>query len=953
MRYIHSLAVLVIAVAIVVGGYRMDQALSRNTLDGHTINIAGAQRMLSQRIVVLTQMLETANPDEVDQIRDVLRDAHARMLSGHKYLTQPQNDAKAPAYRTQELVAIYSEAGADLQRRVDEFLANTAAILDLAVSTQRAADNVDLSKLNSLLGDLDKAAGLYELNAKQEIEAAELSLKLSILVALVVLFAVVVFVFGPISKRATRILQKSEMELQQRSDLLSRSFNIARMGYWVNSVDRPDELWISNELARLYKIGLSEKWLPISDLRERAQDQNNDLISSAAKVCRETGKPQYLETRIRCADGSFIDTSTSIAAQFDDNETIISITGVVRDITEELNARNTIAATVKRLEKSSSDLREAQQLGSIAMWQMPIGSKELVLDEDAFGLMRYDYSKIDEYRERIGDKSSAGTHLKQLCVGDSFSRMMEKSGQVYETGKAGRVNLRMRRGDGTIADLAVRIKLQRDKSGKPKTLFGTLQDISEAKDAQRQLEQLAYYDHLTGLSNRALFMRRLEKACAAAKKDKTASSAIVLIDLENFKEINDGLGHQAGDDFLCEVGRRLSHVAGPSNLVARLGGDEFAVIVNGASPEETSCLVHEMLSSISVPVRVGEAEAIGGGSAGITMIPSDTMEASEAMRFSDLALYSAKESGKNRSSFFSPDMSSRLQARLSLSRDLRAAIANNELETHFQPIVSGMTGRVIGFETLMRWNHQSRGWISPSEFIPIAESSHLIGDIGAFAIRDACDHAVEMNSALEGDIEVAVNVSAAQLWHGDVEQMVAKALETSGLAPHLLCIELTESVFVGDSMDRVEALLKRLKERGIQLALDDFGTGYSSLGYLNHLPFDKLKIDRSFVAGADVSAKRFQVLEGIVGLARGLGMQVVAEGVETASELSAIQALRCDAIQGFYFGRPEPQSKALSGVEAIHSNAQAYVLPDLEGEIDALDAVEKTGLGGKRKRGAA
>lgn len=948
LRRIHTLAVAVIAACILLGGFEMDKALTRNARDAETINIAGAQRMLSQRIAALILLTQEAPIGEKEQYRQRLQQSLTRMKSGHDYLTGSNGSSLAPADKTPALKTHYGEDGTNLTQRVDFFIARGQSFLDQNAAGT-ADPNVDISlseflALDSLLKDLDTAVSLHEVTSKQKIKGAEGLLKRTILLALVVLLFVAIFVFRPIARRTTGALETSAQKLSERSELLSQSLQIADMGYWFNSLERANEIWISKELARLYGIDEVDRWFSLDEIKKRVEDLNSVKLSSAAQTCRAKGDPQYIETSLRLTDGTIVETSTSIAAQFDRDGNVVSITGVVRDITQEVKARRTIEATVQQLEEQGKDLKEAQNLGNTAIWQMPLGARSMELNEDVYRLMRYDFAKAKDYRKKSETGDDKSTHLNRILIDDSFQRLMEKSAEVFKTGESGEITVAARRGDGSIADLSIRIKLQRGPDGKPTGFFGTMQDVSEQKEAERQLEQLAYYDHLTGLSNRTLCMRRLERICQSAKPD-SEMNALVLIDLDDFKEINDSLGHQAGDDVLCETGKRLTQIAGPRNLVARLGGDEFAIIITDRDHREgIGSLVSEILASLSLPIQIGDAEAHSSGSAGVAILPSDTSNASEALRFADLALYDAKESGRNRMSFFAEDMSDRLQSRLSLARDLRAAVAKEELNTHFQPIVSAASGRVTGFETLMRWHHSEKGWIPPSEFIPIAESSHLIGDIGAFALKDACAQALEINRHVEEDIEIAVNVSAAQLWHGDVEKMVAKALTNSGLPPHLLCVELTESVFVGDGMDRVETLLKRLKARGVQLALDDFGTGYSSLSYLNHLPFDKLKIDRSFVVGSDTSQKRFQVLEGIVSLAKGLGMKAVAEGVETATELKAVHSLDCDFIQGFYFGRPAPQCSALQAIESINAAAQAPAVDDIVREAQTLDAVQNTAL---------
>jgi len=949
---IHTFAVLLIAGVFLLGGYQMDKALQRNTDDRNIVNVTGTQLALAHRIAFLSNTLADSDPEQAVLIRASLGQAQNKMRGAHAFLTRSLDGEVAPAYRTGGLVQLYGKNGKDLDRRVDAFLDQAAALQRGAIDVEQANGRINIEAFNALLDDLYQALELQKSFTVTRIRGAEGVLKRSILTGLVVLFGVAIFVFRPITKRASGILRSSEKALQERTDILSRSLAIAGMGYWYKEVDRPDRVWLSRELAQLYNVGAADQWLSVPEVMEIGQDENGPALRKASRECQLTGKSQYVENRIILRDGTAIHTATSMTAQRDEDGAISSITGVVRDITADVEARSTITATVERLESSGEALREAQVLGQIAMWHMPIGSQHLIVDDSARSLLRLKNQVGDPLESDVAPITDLD--IRYFCLEDSFEHLMHKVSEVEATGINTRVDIKVRRGDGSIADWAVRIKLRLDEDGSPSALFGTFQDITEAKQAERQLEKLAFYDHVTGLPNRALYMRRLEAASTAVQSNTANPQAVVLIDLDNFKEINDGLGHHAGDQFLAEIGRRLTHVAGPQNLVARLGGDEFAVLLtDNVSHEKVSTLVNEMLASISRPVSLADAEALGGGSGGVAILPDDTVLSSEALRFADLALYKAKETGKQKVCFFNADMSDQLQARLSLSRDLRSAISNQELETHFQPIVSGTTHRVTAFETLMRWRHETKGWIAPSDFIPIAESSHLIGEIGAFAIQDACSKARAINQSAEGHIEVAVNVSAAQLWHGDLEQMIDRALEESGLNPNLLCIELTESVFVGDSMDRVEAFLKRLKNRGVQLALDDFGTGYSSLGYLNHLPFDKLKIDRSFVAGVDVSEKRFQVLEGIIGLARGLNMKVVAEGVETASELRAVQSLGCDSIQGFFFGQPAPINDALNAIDAINAKASREVAGGIERELRSLHAVSKTDLAKALKKGVA
>lgn len=922
----YLLALGLIVSSILLGGYFLNTALHQQAGDAVTLNTAGAQRMLSQRIVSLAYALQTNTGSQTTF--EELRKAHRRMLEGHAYLTQTTGSTVPLSEQTPDLAEHYSSKGTDLKARVDRFLILTASIIK-AYETGQAPDRLALQQIeteaaNPLLRDLDTAVSLYAQSSQAKLQRTNTMHRQSIAMALLVLLIEGIFVFRPLARHAAGKLRDYESQSTHRARLLSSAMQAAKMGYWHHEVSRPNETWLSQELARIYGLGNGQIWVHSEELLAIVDSADVEDLTDHVRNCLKTGKPQAIEARIHKAPGESIDVFMDVFATTDDKGSVSAVTGVVRDITSDVAAREEIEKTLELLHARTDSLSEAQELGKTAMWRMPLASKALELSVEAYALLGYDYRRKEEYLGRIdmADAADGGTHMRALCIGDSFDKLMDANRRAVTTGESQTVDLTVRRGDGGLADISIRIKLQHDDHGEPTALFGTIQDVSDQREAERQLEHLAYYDHLTGLANRALCTRKLKALCSTAPQRGNAF-ALVLLDLDDFKEINDGLGHQAGDAFLCEVARRVSQIVGPSNLTARLGGDEFALLIETAQTrEDVEEMVGQILQSIAIPVNVGTADAGGGASAGICMIPDDTAEPEEALRFADIALYEAKNSGRNRFVSFEPWMSSRLQSRLGMSRDLKAAIGTPELQTHFQPIVSGISGKVTGFETLMRWNHPDKGWISPAAFIPVAESSHLIGDIGEFALTDACRQAARW--ATKGsDFDVAVNVSAAQLWQGDLENMIDKALLESALQPERLCIELTESVFVGEAVDRIETILRRLKARGIKLALDDFGTGYSSLGYLNNLPFDKLKIDRCFVSGADVFEERFRLLEGIVGLARGLDMEIVAEGVETADELRAVQSLGVDGIQGFYFGKAEPAEIAIATANKLHAKASA------------------------------
>ena len=465
---------------------------------------------------------------------------------------------------------------------------------------------------------------------------------------------------------------------------------------------------------------------------------------------------------------------------------------------------------------------------------------------------------------------------------------------------------------GTTHDYAAQIEpTSDDEVGR---LVGSFnQTLGEIRKRDRDLEKLAYYDPLTGLANRTLFRRALDerlRTCAPTGFD----GALLLLDLDRFKDINNSLGHAAGDELLIKVAHLIERVLGRDQFLARLGGDEFMIMVpecNNQSAIER--LASEVIAAVSGAITLECGEVTVQTSMGVVLIPRDGPSASDLLRNADLALYRAKEQGRGRCVFFKPDMYTAVQHKTELARDLRIAVGENVgLSVHYQPQIDLVTGHVTGFEGLMRWHHPTRGNISPSEFIPVAENSRLICDLGSWILRHATVQAKAWLDAGEPAREVAVNVSAAQIRHADLVREVAGVLEETGLPPQLLCIELTESLLADYAEGSILAELKALKGLGVTLALDDFGTDYSSLGYLSRLPFDKLKIDRIFVDGITDSERARELLKGIIALGRGLGMVVVAEGAEKPGEVEILREYGCDLAQGYVFARPAVAADALT-----------------------------------------
>jgi len=436
----------------------------------------------------------------------------------------------------------------------------------------------------------------------------------------------------------------------------------------------------------------------------------------------------------------------------------------------------------------------------------------------------------------------------------------------------------------------------------------THEDITEQRRYEAKIAHMAHHDALTDLPNRVLLRERLEHALAGTLRGNQAL-AILMLDLDRFKEINDSLGHPVGDALLKLVADRLRSGLREGAMVARLGGDEFAIVeeVTTAAIEATAIVerIHAMLSE---PFDLGDHQVVCGASIGIAVAPADGADPDQLLKNADLALYRAKSQGRGTHRFFEPEMNRLMQARRDLERDLRSALVNGEFELHYQPFVNLQSGEIAGCEALLRWHHPRRGMVSPAEFVPLAEEIGLIAPIGEWVLRNACAEAAKWPDS----VRIAVNLSPAQFKGQPLVPTVVSALATSGISPQRLELEVTESVMIEDCGTTL-ATLEQLHELGICIALDDFGTGYSSLSFLRKYPFDKIKIDRAFVSELSATAEGSRaIVRSVVQLAVSLGKTTTAEGVETKELLELVRAEGCTEVQGYYVSRPKPSSSIVA-----------------------------------------
>ncbi|MDO9714467.1 putative bifunctional diguanylate cyclase/phosphodiesterase, partial [Paracraurococcus lichenis] len=431
----------------------------------------------------------------------------------------------------------------------------------------------------------------------------------------------------------------------------------------------------------------------------------------------------------------------------------------------------------------------------------------------------------------------------------------------------------------------------------------TYEDTTHRRQAEARVAHMAHHDALTGLANRVLFREHMQHALARAKRNGRV--ALLCLDLDHFKSVNDTLGHPIGDALLCEVASRLRQCTRETDLVVRLGGDEFAIVQEGPTqPNNAEALARRLIDALAEPFDINSHQLIVGTSIGIALSDVGTDDTDILLKCADLALYRAKSDGRGTWRFFEPEMDAVAQARRALELDLRQALAGGQFELFYQPLLEANGARISGFEALIRWRHPKRGMVNPALFIPLAEEVGLISSIGSWVLRQACADAVRW----PGQLKVAVNLSPAQFRNGMLAREVEEALLGSGLDPKRLELEITENVLLQDHEIVLETL-HAVRSKGVRIAMDDFGTGYSSLSYLRRFPFDKIKIDQSFVRGLGDDEEAAAIVRAVAGLGRTLGMAVNAEGVETAEQLAALQALGCGEVQGYLFSPPRPTSE--------------------------------------------
>ena len=580
--------------------------------------------------------------------------------------------------------------------------------------------------------------------------------------------------------------------------------------------------------------------------------------------------------------------------------------------------------TLEELRRSQIRLASAQRIARLGHWERDVRTGELLWSDEVFRL--------------LGLEPGSCAPSREAYLGLVHSEDRERVVRAAEEALAGtrpyNVDLRIRLGNGEVRFLHDQAEVVPDEHGRPARMAGTLQDITDRKRAEEQIRFLAYYDGLTRLPNRVLSMERLKLALENARR-QNRTLAVLFLDLDQFKRINDTLGHGAGDRLLQGVAERLKKClrssdtigrvdpSDPSDTIARLGGDEFIIsLTDIARGEDAGRVAGRILEALNEPFRLDGQDVLIGGSIGISLFPHDGADVETLLRNADAAMYHVKDSGRGAFQFYNQSMNAAARERLAMEGSLRKALERGELLLHYQPLVDTDTGDIVGAEALVRWNHPELGLVPPAQFIPLAEETGLILPIGEWVLQAASAQARAWQDGGHPALHIAVNLSGRQFRQQPLVEVVGRVLGRTGFDPKHLELELTESVLMRDAEETVRTL-NGLKALGLRISVDDFGTGYSSLSYLTRFPIDILKIDRSFVREIATGRGEGAITSAIIAMAQGLDLAVVAEGVETEEQMEHLQRRGCRMMQGYLFGRPVPAEEFTRVLERGASGARA------------------------------
>ena len=562
----------------------------------------------------------------------------------------------------------------------------------------------------------------------------------------------------------------------------------------------------------------------------------------------------------------------------------------------------------RALRRSEARLAQAQRIARLGNWDWNIVDNKLDWSDEIYRI-------FDLEPQAFGRTYEAFLRLVDPEDREYVENAVDKA--LHEN-KPYSIDHRIILPDRTERTVHEQAQVIFDETGKPVRMYGIVQDITEHKKAEAKIRFLAYYDVLTGLPNRQLFKEHSIQAIRMAQRDGT-KVAIIYLDIDHFKRINDTLGHNAGDSLLQKISENMMVVIRSSDIIARtdsesqpatsisrLGGDEFTIMLRGLTEMKHAALVAKrIIKCLGMPVKVAGQELYVTGSIGIAVYPDDGEDIDTLLKNADTAMYHAKDAGRNNFQFYAKHMNELTLARLNMEAELKKALEKNEFILYYQPQVEAATSKIVGVEALIRWEHPERGLVSPDEFVIIAEETGLIIPIGEWVLRTACAQMAVWHKAGFNRLRIGVNLSSLQFRQHNIVKSIKDILVNTGLDPKYIELEVTESVIMQDVEENI-ATLRKLKKMGLNLSIDDFGTGYSSMSYLKQFPLDTLKIDRSFIKDILTDPNDAAITKATIGLAKGLGLTTIAEGIETEEQLTFLRKQGCDQIQGYFISRPVP-----------------------------------------------
>ena len=600
-------------------------------------------------------------------------------------------------------------------------------------------------------------------------------------------------------------------------------------------------------------------------------------------------------------DGSVIDVELHAKPVFWNERPACLV--IANDVTDRLQL-------LDALRRSENVLASAQQTAQLGSWDFDYASGQLFCSDELYEL----------FGRPASPPFSRMEDLWRLVHPEDVEFVRRSIREAANSGIRYHIDHRILRGDGLVRWVSQHGQCALDDGGNPRRLVGTVIDITERKEAEQRLAFLAHHDSLTSLPNRTLLVDRLSQAITFAQRNKRLA-AVLFLDLDNFKSINDTLGHVSGDNLLRAVAQRLRSIVRAGDIVARPAGDEFIIVLTDvARIDVVAKLSQKVIAAFGKPFAVEDGELFVNTSIGVSIYPFDGEDVETLIRNADTAMYQAKDRGRNNFQLYTPNMHAAALRRLGLENDLRRALAKGELVLHYQPIVNIASGAVIAVEALVRWRHPTRGLLAPADFIPLAEETGLIVPIGEWVLRTACRQAQTWKPATGARLRLSVNVSARQFAQPKLLATVADALRDSLLQPTNLELELGENAFSKDP-DNAQRMIGGLKNLGVRIAVAQFGSGYNSLEQLKQHPIDALKIDRAFVSGIDSSPSDQAIAASLVTLARGLKLRTTAVGVERQDQLAWLSRLRCDEMQGFVFSAPVPADEVAPLLDASAARA--------------------------------